>query len=49
MEFYKILGKEQLTIAQNSNLGVPLSTDVISAIGEADDTVLISNEILHLA
>ena len=47
-EFYKIFGKEQLTVAQNSNLGVPLSTANIFAIREADDTVLISNDIHHL-
>ena len=42
-DYYKIFGKEQLTMAQSSCLGVPLGTDTISAIGDADDTVLISN------
>ena len=42
-DFYKIFGKEQLSTAQASELGVVLSDQIISAIGQADDTVLISN------
>ena len=42
-DYYKIFGKEQLTMAQSSGLGIPLGPDTISAIGDADDTVLISN------
>ena len=52
-DFYKIFGKEQLTLAQESSLGVPLleqssSSVVVSAIGQADDTVLLSNDIFSL-
>ena len=42
-EYYKIFGKEQLSTAQASLLGAPLGSQTISAIGQADDTVLISN------
>ena len=45
-EFYKIFGKTQLTLAQSSKLGVKLPGDTtISAIGQADDTILISNDL----
>ena len=47
-DFYKIFGKEQLSLAQNSQLGVPLPISTISCIGQADDTVLISNDIYRL-
>ena len=42
-DYYKIFGKEQLSTAQSSKLGVDLGGHVISAIGQADDIVLISN------
>ena len=42
-DLYKIYGKEQLTTAQDSELGVPLGNLTVSAIGQADDTALISN------
>ena len=47
-DFYKIFGKEQLSLAQSSSLGVPLPAVTVSAIGQADDTVLISNDIFNL-
>ena len=53
-DFYKIYGKEQLDTAQVSGLGVFMGKSVISAIGLADDTVLLSNSphalqnLLHL-
>ena len=48
-DFYKIFGKEQLELAQQSNLGVPLGENlIISGIGQADDTVLISNDLYNL-
>ena len=50
-ELYKVFGKEQLTMAQHSQLGVPLADSedlVISAIGQADDTLLVSNNIKNL-
>ena len=48
-DFYKIFGKEQLSTAQESKLGVPLGRNLtISAIGLADDTGLLSNSIHNL-
>ena len=44
-DFYKIFAQEQLLLAQNSKLGIKLPTETISAIGEADDTVLLANSI----
>ena len=43
--YYKIFGKEQLSLSQDSNLGVSLHGITISAIGQADDTVLVSNSL----
>ena len=47
-DFYKIFGKEQLTSAQDSKLGVEIGNLTISGIGQADDTGLVSNDILKL-
>ena len=47
-DFYKVFGKEQLTSAQDSNLGVKLKSQTISGIGQADDTGLLSNDIFKL-
>ena len=48
-DFYKIFGKEQLSTAQESKLGVPLGRNLtISGIGQADDTDLLSNSIHSL-
>ena len=48
-DFYKIFGREQLVLAQKSSLGVKLGqTLTVSAIGQADDTVLTSNNINNL-
>ena len=48
-DFYKIFGREQLVLAQKSSLGVKLGESItISAIGQADDTVLTSNNINNL-
>ena len=47
-DLYKIFGKEQLTLAQMSRLGVMLGNLIISSIGQADDTALISNDIHKL-
>ena len=52
-EFYRCFGAEQLNTAQNSKLGISLGThndsqQVISAIGQADDTVLISSSLQKL-
>ena len=48
-DLFKIYAKEQLTLSQNSSLGVPLGNLIVSAIGQADDTVLISNDIVLLS
>ena len=47
-DLYKIFGKEQLTMAQDSNLGVPFGDSTISAVGQADDTALVSNNLKNL-
>ena len=47
-EFYKIFGKEQLTTAQMSDLGVRLRNLTVSSIGQADNTLLLSNDIYAL-
>ena len=47
-ELYKIFGKEQLDLAQKSCLGVRMGNIVVSSVGQADDTALISNDIHHL-
>jgi hypothetical protein len=47
-DLYKIFGKEQLTLAQKSRLGVKLRKLIIFSIGLADDTALISNDIQNL-
>ena len=47
-DFYKIFGKEQLTTSQDSKLGIPLRNVSVSSIGQADDTVLISNDLRSL-
>lgn len=47
-DFYKIFSQEQLVMAQNSALGVPLGPLTISGIGQADDTALLANNIHHL-
>ena len=44
-DFYKIFSKEQLHDAQASELGVPLGDWTISAIGQADDTLLVANSL----
>jgi hypothetical protein len=47
-DFYKIYGKEQITTAQDSSLGVKVGNEIISGIGLADDTALVSNDIHKL-
>ena len=44
-DFYKIFGKDQLVTAQQSGLGVGLGVITVAAIGQADDTALVSNDI----
>ena len=47
-DFYKIFSKEQLLSAQQARLGVALGPLVVSGIGQADDTALLSNSIHSL-
>ena len=47
-DFYKLYNNEQLTIAQGSELGVDIGSGVISAVGQADDVMLLSNSIYSL-
>ena len=47
-DFYKIFGREQLSVAQSSELGIKMGNITISAIGQADDTLLVSNDIFAL-
>ena len=47
-DFYKLYNNEQLTTAQSSELGAYIGSSVISAIGQADDVILISNDIHSL-
>ena len=47
-DHYKIFCHEQLLIAQRSGLGVPMGEVTVSAIGQADDIVLVSNRIQFL-
>ena len=48
-DFYKVYNNELLTTAQESKLGASLGGSlVISAVGQADDTVLVSNDIFKL-
>ena len=45
-DYYKTFGKSQLVLAENSGLGVELHGGVtVSAVGQADDTILLSNSL----
>ena len=46
--YYKLCNNVQLSTAQRSCLGVDLGAVVVSSIGQADDTVLISDCIVKL-
>ena len=47
-DFYKLYNNEQLKSAQESKLGVDIGSDVISAIGQADDVMLAATSLYHL-
>jgi hypothetical protein len=47
-DFYKLYNNEQLTTAQSTNLGADIGSGVISAVGQADDVILLSNDINDL-
>ena len=46
---YKLCNNVQLSTAQESGLGVEMGEVVVSSIGQADDTALVSNCLLKLA
>ena len=48
-KLYKLCNNTQLTTAQSSTLGVDLTSNVISSIGLADDTALLSNSLSKLS
>ena len=48
-KIYKLCNNNQLTTAQKSGLGVDCKAATVSAIGQADDTVLVSDCIVRLA
>ena len=47
-DFYKLYNNEQLNSAQESKLGVSIGSSIISAIGQADDVILASNNLHSL-
>lgn len=48
-DFYKLYNNEQLRTAQASGLGVDMGSSIVSAVGQADDVILVSNDIDSLA
>ena len=47
-DYYKLYNNEQLRSAQNSKLGVDIGSDVVSAVGQADDVILAAPSLHHL-
>ena len=47
-DFYKIYNNNHLKATQRSNLGVNLESSVLSGIGLADDTLLLSDNIFNI-
>ena len=47
-DYYKLYNNEQLTAAQESALGADIGSSIISAVGQADDVVLLSNDVYNL-
>ena len=45
---YKLCNNVQLNVAQKSALGVDMGDVVVSSIGQADDTALVSNFLTKL-
>ena len=48
-DLYTVYNGDQLSIAQESRLGVDLGVTTVSSIGQADDVVLLSNDINFLS
>ena len=47
-EFYKIYNNEQLSSAQRSGFGASVHNNTVAAIGQADDTALVSHDLSSL-
>ena len=47
-DLYKLYNNEQLVTAHSSSLGVDIDSAVISAVGQADDVILMANDISNL-
>ena len=47
-DYYKLYNNIQLITAQSSHLGADIGSAVISAVGQADDVILMSNDINNL-
>ena len=47
-DFYKLYNNSQLITAQEVELGVDIVSSVVSAVGQADDVILVSNDIYSL-
>ena len=45
---YKLANNEQIKVAQRTQVGITMFNTVVSCIGQADDTALISNSIHNL-
>ena len=48
-DYFKLYNNEQLQLVHDSELGVDISSCTISAIGQADDVILASNDIRNLS
>ena len=44
-DYYKLYNNEQLNSAQESSLGVDIGSSVVSAVGQADDVILLSGSL----
>ena len=47
-EFYKLYNNSQLKSAQASSLGVDIDSSTVSAVGQADDVILVANSVFNL-
>ena len=47
-DYYKLYNNIQLILAQNSQLGADIGSIVVSAVGQADDVILLANDINKL-
>ena len=48
-DYYKLYNNDQLKTAQSSNLGADIGSEIISGVGQADDVMLMSNDINNLS